>query len=626
MNTIKRDVYVLKDVLKTNIEVSEGTNAVSIEFTVRDFNIPASAAAVVYCLGKHMDEPHKALADLDGNKITITPGESFFDPGTNVIQIRVINGNSKLISFQETVNCKSKLRYADETEAQQQTLVEQILAKMGKCTSDISNLDSGKATKTEVDVERKRIDNIAKLPTGSTTGDAELADIRVGADGTTYDTAGAAVREQIKKQLGGGTLLYDTSVVSSLNDLPLFNIYTLATPKITDTPFSEHSGIVYTISYGSDTYKEQIFYAFTDHVYRRMFENGNWHEWIDDGKGVDKTLNISGASADAKTVGDLMALKKGGVLLNNNMYSDANDLPNRTIFLVATSGLRNLPNEESAGYVITLAIEDNSKFKMQLYVSQTGYLHSRYAINGTWGNWKSYESKTEYDNLYYGIPKMGIIGDSLASGATFDGKVTKDHYEYSWGKVMERASGQTYKWFSYGGARTDDWLTNENYGLPSALKPENKCNCYMIGLMVNDHYAQPDSYIGSVSDIDKQNCDNNANSYYGNYAKIIQKITLSNPKAKFFLFTNPRSNDGTYADYNNAVRTIANLFNNCYLVDLYNKYNTIFTDPAGVIMKSKSNDQHYNAIAYAYMGKLIGSAISEVIAKNAEDFMYIQFE
>lgn len=49
----------------------------------------------------------------------------------------------------------------------------------------------------KINVEKNRIDSLTTLAEGSTTGDAELIDIRIGANGFIYNNSGTAVRHQI---------------------------------------------------------------------------------------------------------------------------------------------------------------------------------------------------------------------------------------------------------------------------------------------------------------------------------------------------------------------------------------------------------------------------------------------
>ena len=157
MNTIKRDVYVLRDTIKIPIEVTKGTDMVGFEFAVRDYSIPGTAAAVAYVYHKSMEKPKGILCDINDSTISFTPDNNFFAVGMNELQIRVINNGKSLISFKEKIKCSDAMGFPDDEEESQQTLVEQLLTKVGKEEGDRKTADeTEREERIAADVEEKK--------------------------------------------------------------------------------------------------------------------------------------------------------------------------------------------------------------------------------------------------------------------------------------------------------------------------------------------------------------------------------------------------------------------------------------------------------------------------------------
>ena len=215
--------------------------------------------------------------------------------------------------------------------------------------------------------------------------------------------------------------------------------------------------------------------------------------------------------------------------------------------------------------------------------------------------------------------KVGIIGDSLASGECVDSAgVGHDLYEYSWGQYLARATNNTYYNFSKGGMTAKSWLTDE-MGAPLAFDGNHDCQAYIIGLGVNDAYLQLP--VGTINDIHLDDYTQNPDTFYGNYGRIIQMIKQYYPKAKIFMLTMPQHYEG----HNEVIRNIASLFNeNVYLVDLYSLAGNYYMSDRGILAKCFRSG-HYNAIGYYIMSKIIASAINYIIHNNLDDFLKIEF-
>lgn len=221
-------------------------------------------------------------------------------------------------------------------------------------------------------------------------------------------------------------------------------------------------------------------------------------------------------------------------------YDDLDTFPTNAsaVYAVDASQVKNVATNSNAFTIKTWGINGNNSQSgtVQLFNSRDKgmYVRTSWGEGPTFTDWKQIKTGTPEENEFeYAKPslamfgKFGVVGDSYASGVLEDySHLNKDVFasmtpemtdNLSWPVMLSKKWGTSMLHLAKGGLSTRTWLTDDQ-GLKK-LNESDPQDIYYLCLGINDYFGLGDSYLGIESDIES-----GADSFYGNYGKIIKAI------------------------------------------------------------------------------------------------------
>lgn len=237
-------------------------------------------------------------------------------------------------------------------------------------------------------------------------------------------------------------------------------------------------------------------------------------------------------------------------------YDDVDNLPPNEIVIFSVAP-KNAPGG-GQGVCATFSYYHTNIFcSFQIFNDIWGrvYIRGRDSANV----WQVWRGVTAHDEAYADLsmfPKIGVIGDSYASGQIYYSNTSKVNPNVSWPRMIARRKGIEATVFASPGLSTRSWLTDTN-GL-ALLNSSDPCDLYILALGINDYYHLGESYIGAAADMHTK-----ANTFYGNYAQIVEAVKAKAPSAKIVML-GVASTAETPKKFNTAIEEIASYYGAVY--------------------------------------------------------------